>query len=355
MNMETWKIIPTGVSGLHLGRHGTDQENSSVLFSSDSLFSALVASLGMAEGIEALETFIKPFDEQQPPLVISSAFPYAGDVRFYPTPLNALQPTQDKAGGESVRAKDLKNIQFVSEGALQALLDRSRSLADLLSREILLPKGFLLLSSELDRLPEKLREAKEPIYHNDERARVLVDRISNASNLFFTGYVHFAQSCGLWFGVRWLDTSTSAKETFVRMVTYLAENGIGGSRSSGYGQVEISDWDYVDSQEPVDREWLLLSRYIPREDETPALTWANASYRLEEVGGWLQSPGLKAERRKTVNMVKEGAVLGPLEKMPLGQVVDVQPVYGKNEKPIPHPVYRSGLAFGVGYSARSDG
>jgi hypothetical protein len=58
----------------------------------------------------------------------------------------------------------------------------------------------------------------------------------------------------------------------------------------------------------------------------------------------------KAERRIPVRLLAEGAVLGPLDRIVPGQIVDVQPDYG-GTRPLGHAVYRSGLALAVGLEA----
>ncbi|NSW52344.1 MAG: type III-A CRISPR-associated RAMP protein Csm4 [Anaerolineae bacterium] len=347
MNVETWKIQPTGLSGLHLGRHGIEQEHSSVLFSSDSLFSALTAAVAQLDGEEGVERWMASLPGDDPPFLLTSAFPYAGEVRFYPAPQLGFTTGVATPGVDTVRPKDLKKIRFVSEGAFKALVDGSQSLAGMVMDAKCRNGEFLWLPSESAHLPEAVSNRKQPIVTSDERPRVLIDRVSNASALFFTGFVQFAPNCGLWFGVRWRKMNTALRQQFQEGVQLLESSGIGGERNAGYGQVAIEAWDAVEMPDPTGKSWVSLSRYLPREDEMPALREAFAAYQLEGVGGWLQSTGSKAERRRTVNMLKEGAVLGALPKDWAGQIADVQPDYN-GTKPIGHPVYRSGLALGVG-------
>lgn len=349
MKIDTWKIIPTGLSGFHLGRHGMDEERSSGIFSSDSLFSAFCSVFVMAEGEKAFKEFIQPMLGQAPLFSLSSAFPYAGDIRFFPTPQNAFHLRQAEAE-EQPRVKDLKKIEYLSQGTLKQFLQGDRSLVNLVKNGSRLPGGFLVLKDELSSMPNQVANGETPVFETGETSRALIDRVTNQSNLFFTGKVRFAQDCGLWFGVQWKDASVFVQEKVAQIISYLSEQGIGGSRSSGYGQVDILSSGSLTYPDTVGHKWLLLSRYIPRESEMAMFHHPESFYNLEEVGGWLQSPGNAAERRKTVVMVKEGSVFGPMDAPPQGQVVDVQPVYEDGHKPIGHPVYRSGLAFGVGFS-----
>lgn len=350
MKMETWKIKPTGLSGWHLGRQSIEQEHSSVIFSSDSLFSALVAVLADMEGSQAVADFIQPFVAGSPPFVLTSAFPYAGSVRFYPTPQCSLAPADERLAASEPKAKDLKKVKYVSEGVLQQLLSSGQSLAVFYKQELVY-SGMLVLPAEESSLPAAVKNREASIWKVEETARVTIDRANNGSTLFFTGAVHFASDCGLWFGVRWQDdASQQTHEQLKNLLDALSAQGLGGDRTSGYGQVHICRWDDVTTwHTAAGRRWLNLGRYLPQEAEISALTDPLAVYQLEQVGGWLQSPGNKAERRRTVNMVREGSVLGALPSEPVGDVVDVRPVYVHASDPFNHCVYRSGLAFGIGF------
>jgi hypothetical protein len=93
---------------------------------------------------------------------------------------------------------------------------------------------------------------------------------------------------------------------------------------------------------------LAMSRYLPKEDEVSALFHPSAAYQIQAVGGWADSPGDMRHRRRSVNFIVEGSILGPLPSAIPGQIVDIRPTYGNNPDPLKHPVYRSGLALAVG-------
>jgi hypothetical protein len=48
-------------------------------------------------------------------------------------------------------------------------------------------------------------------------------------------------------------------------------------------------------------------------------------------------------------MLSEGSTFGPLVDQPIGRIEEVQPSYQNNVFDA-HPVYRSGLAMGVGFA-----
>lgn len=347
MKLETWKIEASGPSGLHIGRHGIGQERSADTFASDSLFSAVVSVLAERLSAEEFAAFIEPFQSGNPPFVLSSAFPYAGSVRFYPVPHAVIGKDPGKTEAKQLRTKDLKKIRFVSEVIFRQLL-KGKSLADVYDHDAIYDGQFLVSKTEQNKLPGQVRNRKMKIVQVDERPRVTIDRIDSKSTLFFTGAARFAPDCGLWFAIHWLDQEAIFSKLLKEAFSLLSDTGIGGDRSSGYGHITIGkkSWEEIELPAPEDGHWVSLSRYLPRPDEMESLTAASASYRLETVGGWLQSPHQAAERRRSLHMLSEGSVLGAVPADVCGQMADVRPVYGDLQ--FAHPVWRSGYALGVG-------
>lgn len=370
------EIIPydlTFPSGVHVGTRGVNLEETQAGIPSDTLFAALVDTwrrLG-----ESPDEFAAPFvaEPPEPPFLLSSAFPFAGEVRFFPAPVNLAHyfaPETVKA-----RAKDIKRIQFLSEALFRKVLQRERLDEWLFppdafaepERGVALQGGRLWLTlEEVTGLPAPLQRRKGQ-YHALRRLsvwastrvpRVTVDRISSTSTIFHAGRTTFSPGCGLWFGVVWLDPERRIgeipfREAWARAFRTLAEDGIGGERSVGYG---IFEWregtPFVLPETTPNRPAVLLSRYHPRPEELPqALNGENVAYRLTSVAGWLRSPDGAAQRRKRVYLLDAGSTIA-WPGLPAGNVVDVRPDYPAAEGSLPHPVYRYGLALATGQAGR---
>src|SRR5690606_9543172 len=86
-------------------------------FPSDSLFAALVAVYG--DVIGPVDEFVQPWLDRDPPFLVSSGFPYVGDLALFPMP--RLRVTFG-AEGETASRKALKNIRYVSPIILDQLL-----------------------------------------------------------------------------------------------------------------------------------------------------------------------------------------------------------------------------------------
>lgn len=352
MQIESWSVQGTT---FHFGRHGVGQEETAITLPSDSLFAALVARLARSHGAKAAEKFCRPFNEDNPPFVLSSTFPRAGNVRFFPIPLRAKR----EANISSVDPKKLKKIEFVSEQIFKKLVAGS-ALDALYLEGMCLQSGKLLLNTEeFEALPVVIKNEyttlpaaeknKVKIWDVAQRPHVTIDRSASTSSIFFIGGVTFGRDCGLWFGARWLQDDAVLKKNFANLLADLAEAGLGAERSAGMGAATITKMTTpLELPDPLE-SWVSLSRYLPQADETNFLAKKNSAYALKSVGGWLDSPTKQGQRRRMINLLVEGAVIGakPIRLAP-GQMVDVRPVYETDADPVGHPVYRNGFALAVG-------
>lgn len=343
MQIDVWTIDG---SSFHFGRQGMDQEVSGVNLPSDSLFAALTARLAALDGPQAVETWSQAFATSAPPFVLSSAYPRAGQVRLFPTPLRtapARKPEEQHAP-----YKHLKNVHFVSEAIFLRML-QGASLTDLYDEKNCLQEGEVLVSAEeLHDLPEELHKSGA-LWTVIQRPRVAIGREAQNSNLFFTGQTLFAEGCGLWFGLRWMVDQPEWKNNLARLLADLGDAGLGGERSSGFGRASILPRGELTLPDAAGQPWVTLSRYLPAEQDRPALLDKRAAFGIETAGGWVESPGNAPERRRTLHMLAEGSVFGPLERAVPGQMVDVQPDYD-GKRPLGHPVWRNGQALAVGFA-----
>jgi CRISPR-associated protein Csm4 len=343
--LETWQI--TG-DGFHFGEHGLGQEATAIAMPSDSLFAALVARLAVAQGSQQVAEFVAPFLRQEPPFVLSSTFPFAGPVRFFPAPAGGARSGQQAESS----AKALKKIRYVSEAVFRRLL-AGANLADLFSTCLRLQDGQILVeSAESQQLPEAVRRGEMLVWHKERRPRVTLGRSVQNSSIFFTGRVSYAPGCGLWFAARWLRETQPLRAWLARLLEDLEDAGLGAERNAGFGACKIQASAPLDLPDANGGTWISLSRYLPRPEEAQALYHPNASYTVRRVGGWLDSATRRGQRRRPVNLLAEGAVLGPVVSPVPGQVADVRPVYASDPDPQGHPVYRCGLALAVGWERR---
>jgi len=364
-------LTPRG--GMHLGARGVEQEETRDVVPSDSLFAALVAA--------ALPLYGRPAawaaavgEPDGVPFLLTSAYPRAGAVRFYPVPRVDLATL-----GLRADPKALRRVQFLSEGLWRRVVDGS-GLAGLWPEDgqdgVFLQGGALWLTrEEVDGLPEGLRLIRtagggtrprpmgalvhHKVWDTHKAPRVTVDRTTHAGAIYHTGRLTFAPGCGLWFGVAWRrpedplgDEGPPWREVLERTLTALGDAGLGGDRAAGLGGLSWEPGGHVEWRDPRPGDYAVtLSRYHPRADELPAALEGEAvRYALQSVAGYLSTPQAAAQRRRRLWLIAEGSVVRALKSGVMGDVVDVRPCVGD----FPHPVWRYGLALTVRLEVNHD-
>lgn len=338
MKLETWNI--QGDSGFHFGIQGIGQEESSVVLPSDSLFAALVSQLALIEPSQSVSDWCSAF-QADPPFLLTNAFPRSKDVLFFPFPRNL----RGQLSEDQIDTKLQKRISFVSQEILRELLKGNK---EPIYKAHQLQEGSVLISEqELAGLGDDLRK-QGVIWKVMKRPRVTIGRKSSQSNLFHTGLTAFSPGCGLWFGFIWRKRNPDEQERIELLLKVLADSGIGGERSAGFGVAAITKGKELDLPNIAKGPALLLNRYIPQDGEWSCLKHDDARYQVVEAGGWAQISQQKAQRRKSTVLLEAGSVLGDVINDPLGCMLDVRPTYDV-EISIPHPIWRMGYAALVGY------
>ena len=194
--LELYKIVPR--APFHFGERGIGQEETAEFPHSDTLFAALVSAWRLMYRPGEFERLVAGCTtfEETPPFRLSSAFPYAGDVCFLPRPIIPLEG----AGGDR---KQGKRVTYVSWRQAEDLVN-----SDVPSH---VQPGDTLMSGRLWLHPQDKAAVRKAFGTDDlaqvrlwssaeseTMARVTVDRVNNASALYYQGMVHFAPGCGFY-------------------------------------------------------------------------------------------------------------------------------------------------------------
>lgn len=312
-------------SPLHLGRRGVGLEETEILIPADTLFSAICQTWRTFYGEESLTNFLDQYETGEP-FLLTSAFPFAGDIRFLPKPLIDLKVNADDD------RKKLKKVRYLSEKRFRQIVNGELSAsddADLIKENDLSNNGQLWIHDE-DKCPPT-------VWKTDKRPRVTLDRQSSTSEIWHLGGVKFNEGCGLWFDAKFEAEETQRQiETILRV---LGDTGIGGERSAGYGLFDLhSEPAESESESKADR-FVTLSPICPRDaDELNALIQGDVGYTLEERSGWIGSVEGNGLRRQQVWMFGEGSVLNG-NGAQVGRLIDLKP------DACPHPVWRYAYAW----------
>ena len=339
MREEIVHLHPRGA--FHLGERGIGLEETADVIHADTLHAALcVAWATLFDQDEMAAALLKADD---PPLLLSSAFPFAGPVRFYPRP---LLPLAAAAPLDPAFLRQLKEVRFVSEGVLCRLLgERAYPQAV----EAIHGGTALLLADEAEALRAHagVRTLEGLRFWEVSRVpRVALDVRSGRSNIWHFGRVAFRQGAGFFFRVRYRDEALA--DRFRAAVRLLGDTGLGGDRSSGHGLFRAT----FEPAEPLGEanadHFVTLAPVYPPRDQVQALLGPDARYHWLTRGGWIGGATPTPYRRRGVRLLAEGAFLAGRPAALWGALADVTPE--ETPEPLPHRVYRYGFAFPVGVS-----
>ena len=309
-------------SPLHLGRRGVGLETTEISISADTLFSAICQTWRTFYGEESLTDFLTQYETGEP-FLLTSAFPFAGDIRFFPKPLIDLNVNADDD------RKELKKVRYLSERRFRQIVDGESVTFD---SAHLINDGQLWIHGD-DKRPHT-------IWKTDKRPRVTLDRQSSASEIWHLKVVKFEEGCGLWFDAKFEAEETQRQiETILRV---LGDTGVGGERSAGYGAFNLHSKLAEPQPESELARFVTLSPICPRAtDQLSALIQGDAiGYTLEERSGWIGSSEGSGLRRQQVWVFAEGSVLNGSGAR-VGRLVDLKPDL------CPHPVWRYAYAWPI--------
>jgi CRISPR-associated protein Csm4 len=341
-------------TAFHFGLRGVGVEETASFCPADTLFSALCLTLREWErdGNRKLEDWLAGFPPLNgggaPPLRLSSAFPYAGEVLFFPKP---LVPANLPAKTRQTQAKTLKKIAYVSHGILQAWLAQEDLNAQV-DDDLLLHSGRVWVTQDEK---GKLKDFYDPgtrqirMWATQARPRVTVDRATSRSSVYQAGVVRFRPGAGLFALVEFLSAEAEAERArLTTLFQVLGDSGLGGERSSGYGQFKLEAPEPFGGFGAAGGDlFLTLAPYHPTQVEVGGgVLGEHASYNLLTRRGWVGSPDGMYLRRRAVRLLGEGSVLQGVGRPSCGDLADVTP-RERDEDMLSHKVWRYGIAFPV--------
>jgi len=325
-----WRIGPD---------HGAMEQIAAILHS-DALYSAVCLAfeqLGWLE--EWLGATANPY--AAPAVRFSSCFPWQRGVLFAPPP-QGLWPPQETPG--SVTKLRWKGAHLVPVTVV----------ASLLRGETLDEQAWIVDAHSGCLLPASGRFPTGP-FRRMRRSAAAVDRVTaGVVQPWTTACLQFAPGSGLWCAAEFTSATAYAiwSPKLQSAFRLLADSGLGGLRSRGFGRSRMPDFQAGVLQElllpdvqstpaagsAADRSWWMLSLFSP--GPADEVEWGAGSYSLIERTGRSASRAMAGQLKRTTRLVAEGSRLVAKGTL-TGSIRDVAP------EGAPHPFWRAGFAVAL--------
>jgi CRISPR type III-A-associated RAMP protein Csm4 len=270
----------------------------------ETLFAALCHAVVMLWGKEVLHEIVGVDQGLEPAWQTTGGFPWVSGEPYWPWPASAAV---NEAHGRT---------GWLSDAGWQEW-----------------NRGRVLDAEMVEESDARWREAFQPLI----RPRVARDRTGGRGALFHT------MSWSVKRGSGWHSLLRATGDGWMVLrpaLQWLADTGLGGGRSSGYGQVGVTVEPYTrqDFDEGLDgvHELVTLTPFMPRPEELP-LILNGARVRWREKRAWATSGSWSALTAR-YRVFEEGSTF---RTVPVGRVVDIAP------PDAPHPVWRDLRAWPV--------
>ncbi|WP_337866289.1 type III-A CRISPR-associated RAMP protein Csm4 [Ignavibacterium sp.] len=327
-------------SSFHIDAGTSVDGPSETFIRSDTLFSAIVSATKKFYGNEIAEKFI-----EEGSLILSSAFPYYKEEYFLPKPLNFFPSDLQ----EYEMIKVFKKAKFISKDLLLNILAGKEIESKYFSKDYMLNECWRIIQNITNK-NKKDDEEEDKIFEKQEVPHIVMDRITNQTQIFYKSEVYFNKNAGLYFLAEIKDELIQKFETVLR---FLGDEGIGADRTIGKGMFEveiINDFPLL-TFDKADY-FYSLSLYSPSKEEFNEINPHNSYYDFIIRGGWISN---KTLNRKNLRMFVEGSVLNiTSKKLSKGRIHKVLEAKDYPNE-LSFDIYRSGQALFLPVNGGSNG
>lgn len=305
---------------LHIGTGKENYDFSASDLHSDTLTASLAAIRSQHGKVDDVEAFLSSF-------LLSSALPFWHKSFFLPK-------VQGKINVE-VRGKEiyeyrkkLKKIKYIESSLWEELI---------LGKELIVEDSQIQSEYLLSDASDFTLISKTQV---NERASVPREGDQKTEPFFFE-WKYFNEDCGLFCLT---DASGALLQEITDLFRELGEVGIGTDRNVGGGKFEVESSTLTIDYPQDSNAKLLLSLYLPTEEELPYLNIDSSKYELLLRGGYISGSQYEEIRhllKKSVYMFNCGSVFKTTHDLK-GKIINLRPQWNDEKM---HPVYRSGKPF----------
>ncbi|WP_295593415.1 type III-A CRISPR-associated RAMP protein Csm4 [uncultured Methanobrevibacter sp.] len=245
---------------------------------SDKIFGAILSTLNdLFPSIT--DTVIKRFKQNNPPFLISSAFPFINinnkKIRFYP---KILLNDESDFNGDLEIIKNFDDVKFLQEEIFFDIINGNLSFNQILNNYgNYFQVDEFLLNQNID-IQELKNFSKRMIVSQNS-----INRLNNFFKVFYSEGIKYNDVHGLFFHISFFDEGFI--EIFKAVLRLLKDRGFGSKISIGRGQFsyELENDDVYknhNSKFSINNNYFVtLSRFIPTSDDLKFID-LNSNYEL---------------------------------------------------------------------------
>lgn len=355
--MSNWKLIHLNFTKnlAHFGEVGIGIEETTERVKSDTLFSAWITAYARLFGKQEVENLLEQIIKNSHLFHHSSTFIYQkenNEYKYYlPKPL--LFPQNYPIGEDLSFTKTYKKLNYLPLKIWQKWYQKE-GFTD--KDKVELEKKTQGTNTKNDELTKEGLFSYNDNFKIDKVPKVAVDRLNSSTNFYHTGFVQYnyeneAQHSGLYFLIKFAENTDDLQVKMYAALHLLAEEGIGGEKSSGAGRFAPELLDLPSQwQEIINFNNSNCHSLISLFWQSPSPSFSElvnqSYYQILERGGWIGTPFSGRQlRRKMVRMFSEGSVF---PSIPLGELADVTPTDFQKV----HKIYRSGISLSLPIQAQ---
>ena len=314
-------------------------EETDKIIHSDTLFSAIINVYSKV--FDDVDNFIELFDNGA--IKISSAFPMLSNnkksIFFFPKPeLNYYTDNNIKAE---------KKIKFISAELFNSIKNSGFQQFSFKENATIIGSEFAVSKSEINLDLETSSFIKEVVTPKTmARYEIQENNFYHETNIqLFPISINEEKYFPNFYFLYELNCNEEQKKRFLTCVRLLADEGIGGERSTGKGHFEKIIESKIDIESANNQNQLLLSLFNPQNQEEfdsieryEIIVRGGGSVSFDSNDDNVEEE-IKPYRKKQVRMIAEGAIIK--DKIE-GRLVDVSP-----EKGAEHKYFRNGKSFTI--------
>ncbi len=312
---------------------------------SDTLFGAVCWGIWLLYGEVRLRQFLASYANENPALVVSSAFPYlvsdGQTTHLFPKPKScpATPPADERHFG---LAKRFRKVRYLDDALFQKVIENGLTNQDLWDS---LVRNETTLSDDQQVLSHV--RSKGPGLKLEVVPGNAIDRLAGGTlegMLYHSTEWFFGPDTGAFFLARLAE---EWEKEALAVFRYYGDKGLGGDSSVGKGNYKLDVNDGLPYREPSDgKRWVTLSLYYPKPAEwdfcrnNPEQSWYSVIRRKGRVESAF-SPTTNSWK-KSVLMLEEGSSFPVIDGIgEYGMLPEV------GARPDGAKVLQNGLAFPV--------